>query len=166
MKTVVEKAKEYATRVHRLTNHFYGEEKPYEFHLNMVYEIALKHIHVIPEGEQLNVLAGCWVHDVIEDCRQTYNDVKNATNETVAELAYALTNEKGKTRKDRANAKYYQGIREVPYADFIKICDRAANYQYSVSTGSSMAKKYKQEMPEFINQVGGSFYMELLKELE
>jgi hypothetical protein len=34
------------------------------------------------------------VHDVIEDCRETCNDVKKATNEEIAELAYALTNKK------------------------------------------------------------------------
>ena len=34
------------------------------------------------------------MHDVIEDCRETYNDVNKATNEEIPELAYALTNEK------------------------------------------------------------------------
>ena len=111
---MIEKAKEYAIDCHSKTGHLY-DGKPYETHLQMVFNTAKKFIHLIPDEHQENVLAGCWVHDVIEDCRQTYNDVKNVTNVEVAELAYALTNEKGKTRKERANDKYYEGIRQTPY---------------------------------------------------
>ena len=39
------------------------------------------------------------MHDVIEDARQIYNDVRQQLGETVAELAYSLTNEKGRNRK-------------------------------------------------------------------
>ena len=79
--------------------------------------IACKYIHLLPNNRVISeVLAACWVHDVIEDCRETYNDVKNVLGERVADIAYALTNEKGKTRKERANDKYYEGIRNTPFA--------------------------------------------------
>ena len=45
------------------------------------------------------------------------------TNEqciTAAEIVYALTNDKGRTRKERAGEHYYAGIRETPYAPFVK----------------------------------------------
>jgi (p)ppGpp synthase/HD superfamily hydrolase len=147
---MIEKAKNYAIECHNTTGHLY-DGKPYEIHLQMVFDTAKKFIYLIPAEAQENVLAACWVHDVIEDCRQTYNDVKAKTNETIAELAYALTNEKGKTRKERANNKYYKDIRETPFATFIKVCDRIANYEYSKQQGSRMAELYEKEMSHFLN---------------
>jgi (p)ppGpp synthase/HD superfamily hydrolase len=120
----------------------------------MVVNTARKFLHLIPEEEQGNILAGCWLHDVIEDCRETYNDVKKETNETVAELVYALTNEKGKNRKERANDKYYEGIRNTPYATFIKLCDRIANVEYSYATESRMFEMYCKENENFLARVG------------
>lgn len=159
-----QKAKEYAIICHRSTNHSYGDFS-YEHHLNMVVDCADAWIHLIPEQDRETVFAGCWVHDVIEDCRQTYNDVKKATNEQVAELAYALTNEKGKNRKERANDKYYAGIRSTPYAIFIKLCDRAANMKHSIQTDSRMAEMYRKEMPEFCRKLNDETYRDLLNYL-
>lgn len=139
----------YAEKCHREANHLY-DGKPYTYHLCIVNEVALKFIHLIPGAEQEEVLAGGWVHDVIEDTRQTYNDVKTATSKPVAELAYALTNNKGKNRKQRAGSAYYMGIRSTRHATFIKLCDRVANVRYSINEGSSrMAQVYVNEHPEF-----------------
>jgi uncharacterized FlaG/YvyC family protein len=154
------KAKEYAIHCHEMTAHKYNG-LPYEEHLRMVVNTANNFIHLIPEESQETVLAACWVHDVIEDCRQTYNDVKTATNEAVAELAYALTNEKGRNRKERANEKYYTGIKNTPFATFVKVCDRIANYEYSKKTESSMAKMYEKEMGDFIRAIYDDTYKEM-----
>ena len=62
---ILEKAKQYAIECHQETNHLYGK-KPYEIHLQMVADMAQKFIHLIPEADQLHVLAGCWVHDCID----------------------------------------------------------------------------------------------------
>lgn len=122
--------------------------------------------YLIPVEHQENVLAACWVHDVIEDCRQTYNDVKAKTNETVAELAYALTNEKGKTREERANEKYYEGIKKTPFATFIKVCDRIANYKYSKQQNNKMVKVYEKEMYNFIRKLYDKKYEYLFNHLK
>jgi (p)ppGpp synthase/HD superfamily hydrolase len=159
--TLTEKAKLYAHKCHTETNHLYGDGKPYSFHLEMVAEVANQFLYLIPKDEHEHVIAGCWVHDCIEDCRQTYNDVKNATNVTIAELAYALTNEKGKTRKQRANDKYYEGIQNTPYATFIKLCDRIANVQYSRQEASSMREVYKNEYDEFSSKLYDEKYNEM-----
>lgn len=143
---------EYAIECHRSTNHLY-DGKPYEVHLQMVVGTAANFIRILPPEDWEDVMSACWAHDVIEDCRQTYNDVKAATNERVAELVYALTNEKGRNRKERANGKYYEGIRNTKHAAFIKICDRIANYEYSLRQKSSMADKYEKEMKEFIDEL-------------
>ncbi len=65
---------EYATNRHIKVNHKYGK-KDYSYHLNMVYSVAEEFISLIDEQERKNVYCGCWVHDIIEDARETYNDV-------------------------------------------------------------------------------------------
>lgn len=150
--SLIEKTKNYAIQKHQNANHKYGEYG-YDFHLNMVYETAQKFIHLVDAEERENVLAACWVHDIIEDARETYNDVKKETNETVAELAYALTNEKGRTRVERANDKYYKGIRETKNASFVKFCDRISNVTHSKVNGYHMYEKYRQENPNFVKKI-------------
>ena len=162
---IIEQAKQYADRCHRETNHTYAG-KPYSFHLQMVFDTAQQFIHLIPEAEREHVFAACWVHDCIEDCRQTYNDVKEATNETVAELAYALTNEKGKNRAERANDRYYTGIRNTPFATFVKLCDRIANVAYSVESNPKKLDLYRSENAHFTEQLWDVRYEELFLYLE
>ena len=148
MSEIIKKAEKYARKVHKETNHKY-DGGDYIVHLEMVVDVANGFKHLLPEEERDMVIASCWTHDVIEDCRETYNDVVNSTNKDVAEITYALTNEKGKNRKERANDKYYQGIRDTEFADFVKICDRIANILYSKIKKSRMFLKYKDEYPEF-----------------
>jgi (p)ppGpp synthase/HD superfamily hydrolase len=155
-------AREYALRCHREAKQMYGD-KPYEFHLFMVVDFANRFLHLIPETERAHVIAGCWVHDVIEDCTQSYNDVKKATNQTVAELAFALTNEKGRNRKERANDRYYTGIRETPHAAFIKACDRLANISHSKSGSHRMFGVYREEHPHFRSKLYDEKYDEMFR---
>lgn len=151
--TLLEHTKAYAIAKHKEVNQKY-DAHPYSYHLNMVYQAALQFIEGIPAEDRETVLAACWVHDIIEDARETYNDVKAQTNTTIADLAYALTNEKGRTRAERANDKYYKGIRNTKYASFIKFCDRIANVTYSKTNGSTkMFENYKKENPNFVTNI-------------
>jgi (p)ppGpp synthase/HD superfamily hydrolase len=111
------------------------------------------------------VIASAWTHDTIEDCRQTYNDVKNHLGITVAEITYALSNEKGRTRAERANSKYYEGIRNTPYAGFIKLCDRLANAKYSKMNGSRQTETYRTELPHFRDELASVGFQPMWDEL-
>jgi len=99
------------------------------------------------------VIAGCWAHDLIEDAAVSYNDVLKNTNKIVAEYVYALTNEKGRNRAERANAKYYYDIRIYKHASFIKLCDRIANTEYSKTHNNGIFKMYIKEFPNFKDQL-------------
>lgn len=133
---------------HRKTNHFYDTYLPYEFHLRMVVQ-ACKDFIDIPERQWSELEIACWGHDLIEDCRVSYNDCKQKLGEYVADIIYAVTNEKGQTRKERANDKYYLGVIGTEGAIFVKVCDRIANVQYSKLTKSKMFEMYKKEQPYF-----------------
>lgn len=162
---IIEKARQYAISCHSETNHKYNNE-PYEVHLKMVYVQAFKYRELVPENHRDNFLAAAWTHDVIEDCRQTYNDVRQSTNTEVAELTYALTNEKGRNRKERASDKYYEDMKSCPYAVLLKVCDRLANLQYSIDTGSRMTEMYLRENPQFIDRLYVGVYAEAFRDLQ
>lgn len=163
---MIEIAKKLAISSHNSANCLY-DSKPYEVHLKMVVDIAHKFIDCLPINTDFqSIIAACWLHDTIEDCRLTYNDVKDATNETIAELVYALTNEKGKSRSERANDKYYDGIKNTPNASFIKICDRIANYKYSIENDYGMAIMYQQDMNNFKNHLYAEKYKPMFDYLQ
>ena len=94
------KASFYAIKAHKEVNHKY-DGQPYEVHLKMCSDIGGMFIKLIPESEIERVFAAIWLHDTIEDCRKTYNDIKKEFGSIVADIVYACTNEKGKTRKER-----------------------------------------------------------------
>lgn len=146
--SLIETARQYASDRHAQVNHHYGDH-PYAFHLAMVASYAQRYITDLPAPQQAIILAGCWCHDLIEDARETYNDLKAVVGPEVAELAYALTNEKGRTRAERADDRYYAGIRATPYAPLVKVCDRLANMDHSIQQQSRMADIYAREYPQF-----------------
>ena len=143
--SVDEVAKDYAIRRHREVNHNYDAIHNYAFHLTMVADVAKRYIHLIPEEDRADVLGGCWTHDIIEDARETYNNVKKTTNKTIAEYAFRCTNFRGRTRKERAPKEYYKEIKEYKHCSFIKLCDRIANATFSTTNGSSMRNMYMNE---------------------
>ena len=151
-------ASEHAIKCHRDTNHLY-DGQPYEVHLKAVADTASYYSYLIPDEYLEIVFGACWCHDVIEDCRENYNSVKKICGEEVANIVYACTNEKGKNRKERANFKYYEGIRSTPFATFVKLCDRIANIAHGYNTDNRMLDLYRKENDYFKKQL----YMESLK---
>lgn len=148
-KTLQEKAQWFAYYCHGVTMHMYDGKPYFEAHLMKVYEAAKEFIHLIPYEKWDVIFAACWAHDMIEDARVTYNDIKDVLGEEVADIVYALTNEKGRSRAERANERYYHGIRCTPYASFVKICDRIANIEYSSRYNSKMLQVYRKEEDSF-----------------
>ena len=157
--------RQMAHDLHDSVNQKYAGTLPYGFHLDMVVEGVRKfgYLVCVREEDVLPLFFGAYYHDSIEDARLTYNDVMHEARLVLkeeqalmaTEIVYALTNDKGRNRAERAGEKYYQGIRETPYAPFVKLCDRLANITFSCSgegpKGSSrMREVYKAEMPHFL----------------
>lgn len=155
---------EIASKYHEDVNQKF-DGKPYSIHLSAVLRAALQYSYYFPDevNDYLDVITfGACFHDTIEDARLTYNDVLKIASKYISdkdkaimatEIVYALTNEKGRNRAERANEKYYEGIRTTPFASFVKFCDRYANMKYSFANKTSMAKKYAQELPHFIKSL-------------
>ena len=157
-----------AHELHDSVNQIYGDGLPYGFHLDMVVEAVEEfgHLVCVSEDDMIPLFFGAFFHDTIEDTRQSYNDVMRRARKWMTEeqslmateIVYALTNDKGRTRAERAGEKYYKGIREIPYATFVKLCDRLSNITYSCSVdngrrGERMREVYKGEMHHFLSSL-------------
>lgn len=163
------KIAEEASQAHARVNQFYDKTRPYAFHLEAVARNTARYADEVlpadaPDELILALWFGAWFHDSIEDARMTYNDVMKVASRYLepenallaTEIVYALTNEKGRTRAERADERYYALIRRTPYAPLVKVADRIANIEYSVSNGQcGMAKMYAGELPHFIQSVQG-----------
>lgn len=182
-KKELEEIKNRAAKIHNDTNQKYDNDREYSFHLCMVADIMTKYfddLGELPDYDLYKMLYfAALFHDSIEDARLTYNDVLSIANEYMSkgyakastEIVYALTNEKGRTRKERANEKYYNGIRSTKFAPFIKACDRLANVIYSClySKSDRMAKVYKSELTDFLSAIdekGNKVPKRLIKEMK
>ena len=163
----IEKIRQSAHELHQSVNQLYGDSLPYGYHLDMVVNGIRDFGHLVCacEDDVLPLFFGGYYHDSIEDARLTYNDVMKTARHFLkeeqaflaTEIAYALTNDKGRTRAERAGEKYYKGIRETPYAPFVKLCDRLANITYSCSGVNAdnlhMKEVYKGEVPHFLASI-------------
>lgn len=163
----IEAIKQSAHQLHDHVNQTYDKTHPYGFHLDMVVDSVYQYGHEVCDDEHdvLPLFFGAYYHDSIEDARLTYNDVKTNALRFMdeeqalmaAEIAYALTNDKGRNRAERAGEKYYQGIRETPYAPFVKLADRLANISYSFKhsnvANAHMKDVYQNELPHFLQAI-------------
>ena len=161
---------EAAAQCHAAVNQTYDGYLPYAFHLRLTASYALRFLPLLQldEAQGETVLAAAYFHDTLEDARLSYNDLTALLNRlkdehglrlavhAAAEAVYALTNDKGRTRAERAGDAYYQGIRETPCAPFLKMCDRLANLRYSTlwTPRQRMAQVYAEEMPHFLKNIG------------
>lgn len=153
--------KEYIfDRHNNYCNQKYGDNLPYSFHLKCVINQGRKFEHLVKYDWDDFIYPALLTHDVIEDCRMTYNDLadilkryKYESYEGITNIVYCLTDEKGKNRAERKNEKYYKELKANPLAVFVKLADISANTLYSKLTGSSMYEKYKKEFPAFREKV-------------
>ena len=164
----IDRFRDAAWKLHESVNQFYDGSLPYGYHLSMVADAALRwgHSVVVAPADFLPVVFAALFHDSIEDARLSYNDLlrlaasllaDDALALTATEIVYALTNDKGRTRAERAGEHYYAGIRSTPYAPFVKLCDRYANTLHSHSDASGkhphMLRVYRSEWPHFIEAI-------------
>lgn len=155
-----------AYALHKHVNQTY-DQRPYGVHLEMVAEYVRKYGHLVcaTESDLVPMVFAAYFHDSIEDARLTYNNVMQIAKDCMteeqalmaAEIVYALTNNKGRTRAERANDAYYEGIRTTPYAPFTKMADRLANVSYSFSHDNEanihMREVYASEYEHFVNSI-------------
>jgi (p)ppGpp synthase/HD superfamily hydrolase len=158
-------------------NQKYAEQYPYSFHLEMVARNVLKYGDVLEEhmldpmafyntreGLSYAALAVAYGHDLIEDARFTYNDVKQHVGYHIAEAIFSCTESSGRTREERHDHVFWNKLRCNEMGAFVKLCDIMANTEFSFSQGHSMMKKHHKEWPQ-IKKVELAMYQKVYKPL-
>jgi len=176
---------------HNAINHVYDSKGavplPYTFHLDLSAKV-LEKPELQMDGifqflkdkfniKQSEIIKALYAHDLLEDVpsRVSYNDLLKApgidsdgdNKVTIANLVFAVTNNTGKTRKERANWEYYEKIRNTPGATVIKMGDRIANVEYGLLTNNfHSVGMYRNEYPDFKYEIFFVEYKPLFDYLE
>jgi (p)ppGpp synthase/HD superfamily hydrolase len=140
----LKRAREFALKAH--TAQTYGIIYPYYKHLEDVYNILVK--FAFNESADLDILTASFLHDIIEMTDISYTDIKKEFDENIAEITYCVTDEIGRTRKEKKE-KTYPKIRSNSKSLILKIADRIANVSFSSTQDSGHFKMYREEYPEF-----------------
>jgi len=148
-------------------NQFYDKGLTYSFHTDVVLLQGLKFLHLIPDlVDKFIVKCGLKGHDLMEDGRMTFNDIKTVIigilikngldnhikyeevekiGISVAEIVYQCTDYRGRNRHERKPIEYYNELVQNKLAVFVKICDIIGNTKYGFLTNSDKASMYKKE---------------------
>lgn len=116
----------------------------YTHHLIQVRLLAAE-FGVIDEATLLAI----WGHDLIEDSEVSWKDISRNFGEEVADIIYCVTDELGRTRKEK-HEKTYPKIKNNKKALIVKLLDRIGNLRFSVATNNTdKFKMYREEFAEF-----------------
>lgn len=129
------KAVDYATKAH-LGQKRKKSDIPYIYHpLNLA-------CHALSMGiAEDEVIAGCLLHDVIEDCGKDLSDLP--VNDETKEIVRLMTHEKTtESNRDEVMRRYYGELAANPKAALVKCIDRCNNLT-TMSWGLSRAKIYR-----------------------
>lgn len=122
------RARQFAINAHG--NQKYGNH-PYSYHLDKVVDVAKRY------NASDDILAVCFLHDVIEDTKVTYSNIRKLFGVKIAYLVDLVSNRGSKELT-------FERIRSNSIAVFVKLCDRIAN----VSEGGKI-EMYKKQYPLF-----------------
>lgn len=145
------KAKEFAARAHHGQARKYTGE-PYIVHPAEVAELCAS------AGLPPEAVAAAWLHDVVEDCGVTHDEVLREFGEQVAELVFFLTDKSKKSDGNRAARKAIdrEHIARAPrLAKSVKAADIASNCKTIVAHDPDFAVVWLKEKALLLEVIEG-----------
>ena len=122
--SLVEQARKFA--VERHGNQKYGNNLPYEWHLEKVASLAERLGYPEP------IQAAAWLHDVVEDTPTSLDEVRALFGDIIAEIVDSVTY----GDDDRAaGTDKIQKARQNKGAHVVKFCDSSINFSASALDG-------------------------------
>jgi len=146
MKDLITKTTEYAQKCYDDANCVYGDKREnYFVHILMVMRMAIKYQNVFKkvEDRQLSIL-GAIVHDLMEDAKQSFNNIAHICGKRVAAIALALTDVPAENRLMKHLLTMGKTVQDY-IAILDKMYDMGSNAAFSKEAGSSMYPKYVAE---------------------
>jgi (p)ppGpp synthase/HD superfamily hydrolase len=135
----------WAQKCYDDANCTYGNNEGYEKHTNMVCAALIEFQKVFINIDDFNVtLNAAPCHDLIEDAKQTYNNICSIADKDVADIVLAVTDVPAENRLMKHLLTMGKTVKDYR-AIILKMCDILANAIFSKSSGSSMYKKYVEE---------------------
>jgi len=139
------KVAEYAEKCHADANCEYGKGESYMVHVNMVVDLIKAYNKVFKNPEDgMCAIKAAYCHDVIEDTKESYNDVAEVIGKDAANVVLAVTDVAGENRLMKHLLTMGKTVLDYR-AIILKMCDICANATYSKNHNSSMYKKYVEE---------------------
>ena len=135
--------------------------KPYVVHLVTVFLTALNYLQLLKHldrEEQVSVLCAAFTHDLLEDTTQTLSQIMKVCDTPTCMLCSMITNlltaEKKETHEATMNESYYDQVKEIDAAVFLKLCDRLANVSWRGPKSMEKREMYKKEYKHFKKAFG------------
>lgn len=140
-------------------NQKYGTD-PYKTHLLSVIEVLHRFGYKVEEHnfnpKIATLVVSAWLHDVLEDTVLTRSHIVYDFGEEVAELVWRVTDEPGKSRKEKKQATYPK-IKADPWAIVLKLADRIANVEAGLKMknlgNKNLFNMYQKEYSDFRNNL-------------
>lgn len=124
----------------------YGE-KSYVYHLLSVEKVAEKYLKKYVRFNAISL--ACLGHDLLEDTDATVEELRLYISGDIIDIIEKVTDKEGKNRRER-HLNTYAYIRESEEAVIVKLCDRIANIEESLSNNDDSKKSmYKKEFKTF-----------------
>lgn len=134
----------YARKCYDETNCSYDNQN-YYLHINMVVNILTDYISIFRlHADRIPTIGAAHTHDLIEDAKQTFNNIQQVCGKDVADITLAVTDVPAENRLMRHLLTMGKTVKDYR-AIILKMCDMHANGSYSELSGSSMFKKYVAE---------------------
>lgn len=148
--SIVEKARIFA--VERHGDQKYGNDLPYEWHLEKVAALAKR------LGYREEIQAAAWLHDVVEDTPTSLDEVCDLFGDTIASIVASVTY--SDTDK-AAGVDKLQKAKQHTGGHVVKFCDSSINFSasaldgpsYSMSQWESVVERYSRFVAELRNDL-------------
>ena len=119
--TSIDMAKDFAVIAHAGQTRKNAARPPYTDHLDDVAQLVSQF------GGTTDAIMAAWLHDTVEDCATSPQDLASQFGPTVAALVLELTDDKSLAKADRKTLQIANASRKSPQAALIKICDKLSN---------------------------------------
>jgi (p)ppGpp synthase/HD superfamily hydrolase len=153
---------DFATQRH--ADQKYGDQ-PYSEHLKEVAQVVRRFGYEFKPAELELLLEGAFLHDTLEDTQTTREELTELFGVELSDLVYAVSDEQGKTRKER-KAKTYPKMIANGLAIALKLADRIANVENCIKTKSSLLDMYKKEQEVFKKHLYNGKFLAMWVHLE
>ena len=171
MSSIIQKAKDFATKAHQTQTEKDLYKTPYIFHLQRVARL------VQLSGGSEEEIAAAWLHDTVEDTNITIEDIKNEFGDQIAEIVNGLTDlpEWSKlSYMDRKRAQATRVSKESESVRRVKLADQisggeldARNTLYNIDTrkqqfeGVTIVAKACEGVSEGLDSLFDEIFMEI-----